>query len=168
MLIVEDGTGLSSANASISLAEFKAYCDPRGKDYSAFSDELINQAIVRTGTFLSSLNWRGYRSFQRQQTMPFPRFGLFDKEGWPILENEIPQEYKDASAEIAFAEVVTPFTMTPSVTQSDKVLHEQVGPISTTYANLFTAASDARPVIVLVRDLLAPFLEAPRGAHLLR
>lgn len=165
-LVVEDGTGISTANAAVSLAAFKTYCDDRGKDYSSYSDDELNQAIIRASAFLAStaFKWLGHKTFQRDQKMPWPRVEMWDADGWPIDVDEIPVEYEDAACELAFVEAGTPGSFAPSVTQADKVLSETVGPISVTYANKYTAATDSRPTLTLVRDLLAPFLENGSGS----
>lgn len=158
-LVVEDGTGRSDANAAISLAEFKKYCDDRGKDYSAFSDDQLNMAIIRASAFLvNAFIWDGQKINRRDQKMPFPRYAVTDREGWPVLPTEIPQEYKDAACELTFAEATTPGIMTPSVVQGDKVRSEQIGSIRVEYALLFNSPNDARPVLTIVQDLLWPFL----------
>lgn len=49
---VEDGTGLADANAYISVDAFKEYHDDRGGDYSSYSDEQIQQGIVRATDYI--------------------------------------------------------------------------------------------------------------------
>jgi hypothetical protein len=49
----DDGT-VVDANAYIDVATFKAYHDSRGNDYSAYSDTLIQKAIVRATDFVDT------------------------------------------------------------------------------------------------------------------
>lgn len=166
-LIVEDGTGRSDANAIVSLAEFKAYFDGRGTSYSTYADDLLNAAIVRASSFLvNAYVWQGQKINMRAQTMPFPRFGVTDREGWSIATNEIPHEVKAACCEIALYEAANPGAMNPSVVQSEKVRSEQVGSIRVEYANLFNSAADTRPVLLAVNDLLWPFFGSGAGQYL--
>lgn len=166
-LIVEDGTGRSDANAIVSLAAFKTYCDDRGKDYSAYSDPLLNEAIIRASAFMvNAYVWQGQKINRRLQAMPFPRYAVTDREGWPVLPTEIPREYTDACCEITFYEAGNPGGLNPTVVQSEKVRVEQVGAIRTEYANLFNSAADTRPVLLIVNDLLWPFLGAGAGQYL--
>src|SRR6185437_15712248 len=166
-LIVEDGTGRSDANSVVSLLEFKSYCDGQGKDYSAFTDDALNAAIVRASAFLvNAYVYQGQKVNRRLQTMPFPRYAVTDREGWPVLPTEIPHEFKDACCEIALYEVVNPGGLNPTVVQSELVRVEQVGAIRTEYARLFNSASEARPVLLIVNDLLWPFLGAGAGQYL--
>lgn len=166
-LIVEDGSGRSDANAVVSLAEFKAYCDGQGKSYSAYEDDVLNAAIVRASAFLvNAYVYQGQKINRRLQAMPFPRYAVTDREGWPVLPTEIPHEFKDACCEIALYEAATPGAMNPSVVQSEKVRSEQVGSIRVEYANLFNSAADTRPVLLAVNDLLWPFLAPGVGQYL--
>jgi len=160
-LTVEDGTGRSDANAIVSLAFLKTYCGDRGKDISAYSDEQLNEAIVRASRFLvDAFIYDGQKINRRLQTMPFPRYAVTDREGWPVLPNEIPYEYQYACCEVTLVEAATPFAMSPVVTQSDIIRSEAIGPIRVDYALLFTDPSDYRPVLAVVQDLLWPFLSS--------
>jgi hypothetical protein len=166
-LIVEDGSGRSDANAIVSLAEAKAYWDGRGTSYAAYTDEVLNAAIVRASDFLANAYvWQGRKINLRAQTMPFPRYAVTDRENWPVLPNEIPREVKAACCEIALFEAATPGAINPTVVQSEKVRSEQIGSIRVEYANLFNSASDTRPVLLIVNDLLWPFLGAGAGQYL--
>lgn len=166
-LVVEDGTGKSDANAVISLAAFKAYLDERGISYSAYTDDQLNGALVRASAFLTNaFVWDGLKVNGRDQTMSWPRVNMLDREGWTIPSTEVPREVVAACAEIAIYEAATPGAMNPSVVLAEKVRSEQVGSIRVEYANLFTSASDARPTLTIIHDLLAPFLSRDRGSAL--
>lgn len=58
---MEDGTGLSTANAFVAVATFKSYATDRGHDYSSYSDALIEQAIVRATDYLRNERRFDYR-----------------------------------------------------------------------------------------------------------
>jgi len=168
-LIVEDGTGRSDANTLVSLAGAKSYWDERGTAYSAFTDDVLNAAIVRSCAFLANaFRWQGLKVNMRTQTMPWPRFDTFDRDGWSVLSTEIPREVIAAACEIAIYEAANPGAMTPSVVLADKVQSEQVGSIRVEYANVYSSASASRPVLVYVNDLLFPFLATDVGVSLLR
>lgn len=166
-LIVEDGAGKSDANALLSLSGLKAYADERGISYSAYTDDQMNSAIVRASAFLTNaFVWDGLKVHGRDQTMAWPRVNMTDREGWVIPSTEVPREVLAACAEIAFYEAATPGAMNPSVVLADKVRSKQIGSIRVEYANLFTSASDARPTLTVIHDLLAPFLSHGLGSSL--
>lgn len=163
-LIVEDGTGKSDANALITLAWLKEYFDGRGVSYAGHTDDQLNGAIVRASAFLASAyQWQGIKVNQRAQTMPFPRTGVFDREGWNVLQDEIPREVKAACCEIAIYEAANPGGMNPNVVLAEKVTSEQVGPIRVEYANAFMSADSSRPVLTVVSDLIDQFLDHTTG-----
>lgn len=65
--IIEDGTGVSGANAYISVAEFQAHHGSRGVDVSDFDTTEIQQAIVRATDFIEQrwgLRFMGNREFR--------------------------------------------------------------------------------------------------------
>ncbi|WP_306150736.1 DnaT-like ssDNA-binding protein [Roseovarius sp. MMSF_3281] len=162
-LTVEDGTGLSNANAFVSLAEFKAFCDLRGHSYT--TDPLIEQAIVRATDFMSnSWAWDGFKRKGRgnadgEQALAFPRTDLVDRDGYAVPYDSVPQEIKDATIEVARVELTTPGAMTPTYTPHERVKSEKVGPLSTVYDLSSYDAEGARPVILAVRDLIGAFLK---------
>lgn len=163
-LIVEDGTGKSDANAIASLVVFKKYFDDRGVSYSAYTDDMLNGAIVRASAFLANAYlWQGIKVNQRAQTMPFPRTGVFDREGWSILQNEIPREIIAACCELALVEAATPGALNPTVVLADKVTSEQIGPIRMEYANALSGAESSRPTLTIVSDLISQFLDTGTG-----
>jgi hypothetical protein len=166
-LIVEDGTGKSDANALVSLDAAKEYWDSRGTSYSSYSDDQLNGAIVRASAFLTNaFVWGGLKVHGRDQTMAWPRVNMIDREGWVVPSTEVPREVTAACAEIALYEAETPGAMNPNVVLAEKVRSEQVGSIRVEYANLFTSASDARPTLTVIQDLLAPFLSSGGGSAL--
>jgi hypothetical protein len=167
-LTVEDGTGKSDANAIMSLAWLKEYFDSRGVSYADYTDDELSAAIVRASAFLATAyQWQGIKVNQRAQTMPFPRTGVFDREGWNILQNEIPREVKAACAEIAIYEAANPGGMNPNVVLADKVTSEQIGPIRMEYANASSGADSSRPVLTIVSDLIDQFLDSNAGTFTL-
>jgi hypothetical protein len=163
-LIVEDGTGMSNANAIISLDEFKAYCDERKLSYSAYADDDLNAAIVRASAFFANAYvYQGQKVNRRAQTMPYPRYATSDKEGWPVLPTEIPQELKDACAEVTLREAADPGSMNPDVVMADKIRALKAGSVSIDYANVQTSPIASRPTLLIVNDLIWPFLMEGAG-----
>lgn len=163
-LTVEDGTGKSDANALVALDAFKAYCDGRGLSYSGFTDDVLSGGIVRASAFLgSAYYWIGTKINGRAQTMPFPRSGVTDRDGFAVASDEVPREIATACCELALFEATTPGGLNPTVVLAEKVTSEQVGPIRVEYANLFSSASASRPVLLQVEDLIAPFVDAASG-----
>lgn len=173
-IVVEDGTGKTDANAFISIAYFKAYCDARGHDYSAYSDTLIEQGIVRATAFMSdSYKWAGERIKGRSaigggQGLAWPRWDVVDDDGYSVPADSVPDEIERATAEVTRRELATPGAMTPDYNPSLRVKSKNVkaGPVSsaTEYDMSRTDAGSVRPVLLVVRDLIGPLLATGGGS----
>jgi hypothetical protein len=170
-LTVEDGTGLTTADAFVSLADFKAYCDARGRDYSSLSDTALEQAIVRATQYLSDAYvWQGWRVKERghqdgTQALAWPRSGVVDRLGYSIAINSVPVEIVRATNEVAWYEANNVEALAPTYTPHEKVKSESVGEISITYESGSRSPAGARPVLLLVEDLIGQF-RANRGGGL--
>ena len=166
-LTVEDGSGLSNADALISLADANSYHDTRGNDTWTGTDEVKEEAIRRASFFMASaFPWKGLRVNGRDQTMPWPRSAVQDDEGYSVPSTAVPQEVVDACAEYALRELVTAGTLTPDVTPSDTVKREKIGPIETEYANFRSDPAASRPVVTAAEALISGLLEAGGSNHL--
>jgi len=171
-IVVEDGTGLTNADAFISLAWLKEYHDARGNDYSAYTDAALEQAIVRATDFISeSHHWAGYKIKERghqdgEQALAWPRSYVVDRNGYSVANDEVPTEIKKATAEVAIYEAGTPGGMQPTYVAHDRVKSERVGPLATEFDLSNRSAEGARPVLLVVRDLIGQFLARGAGNRL--
>lgn len=134
-LIVQDNTGsVAGANAYITVAEFNAYHDDRGGDYSgaAADDEAIEAAIVRATDYLDQrFNFVGKKRLGRDQTTEWPRSDAWDRDRYYI--NDIPPEVKEACAEYALRALAAELNPDPERNASGVAVlskSEAVGPIS--------------------------------------
>lgn len=171
-LTVEDGTGKTDANAFVSLDAFKAYCDTRGTDYSAYEDAALEQAIVRATDYLSDgFSWKGYKVKPRgatggEQALAWPRYNATDRNGYGVDSDSIPWEVEQAASVVAIAEMASPGIMSPTYTASERVKREKVGPLETEYHVSDTSPQSARPVQLRVRDLVGGLIDTTGGSRL--
>lgn len=167
-LTVEDGTGLATADALISVSDAAAHHSARGTTtWLAASIGDQESAIRRASAYLmASFRWRGWPINGRDQAMPFPRSGLTDRYGYAIDSDSVPREIKAACAELAEAERASPGAMNPTYTASERVKTETFGSVSFTYDLSRTDAESIRPVLLGVRDLIGPFIEVGSGNRL--
>jgi hypothetical protein len=165
-LIVEDGSGKPDADAFVSLSVFQTYCTAKGYDLAAFDPELAQEPAIRRGTaYLSTaISWPGRRAHGREQSLAWPREGVEDAEGWAIPSDEVPVEVKQATCEAAFYELRTPNGLAPAVNLTQQVKSKQVGPMRKEFFAGPMTAQAARPVLTIIRDILAPLL-APTGRN---
>lgn len=152
-IIVEDGTGLSTAETYITVAEFKAYCDARGHSYSGYTDLQIEQAMRRAATYINSLNYYG-SVVSDDQGMAWPRRYLTN-----IESNVVPRQIKWAQAEATLRELASPGAMFPDLERGGQIIQktESVDGVvseSVTYA----AGASASTVFTIIDRMLAGFL----------
>lgn len=157
--IVEDGTGLSTANAYISVGYGDTHHGDRGRDdWNKASDNDKEQAIVRASDYIDQrfgLRFVGERS-TGDQTLEWPRLGAFDKDGF--LLQEVPHQIQKATAEYALISIrqgeLAPNPPLPVADQpvdgtdsesgviaQGEIIREKVGPLETEYRSL----GEARP-----------------------
>lgn len=101
---VEDGSGNSASNAYIAVQTFKDHHTDRGRAYSAFSDSLIQQAIVKASDYVDKRFGRRFRGTRRQkdQGLEWPRLDAFDDDGFLMSGSDsIPRNLMKAVAEYA-------------------------------------------------------------------
>lgn len=169
--VVEDGTGLLTANSYLSENGFTDYWDITNPDwdYSGFSDDEIIGALIRATAYIDNRyrgRWPGVTLKGRAQALAWPRTGapnpVFiltspfarDADGNDIDNASVPREVVAACAECAMREVVQPYVLSPDKV-SQRTLSESVsGAISTTYERM----GDQRPVVVVVDEILAALI----------
>jgi hypothetical protein len=159
MLIVEDGSGMTNADAFISVAYADEYHSAMGNATWTGDVALKEAAIRRATAFLSSsYQWQGYKRQGRPQALAWPRVSVVDCEGWGVAFDAVPIEIQKATAEIALRELVTPGAMNPDFLASGQVKREKVGQIEVEYLNANTSAQSARPILLIVQDIVGPLL----------
>lgn len=136
--VVEDGTGLESANSYASVEFADSYFSETGRTAQWGNDTPSKQiaAILATqymdlifGEFLI-----GYRAIKTpMQSLQFPRIEAYDSEG--IEVTGVPLLWKKACCEYALIARTTPLIPVPSSDKSGNLLSEEttiVGPITKT------------------------------------
>jgi len=157
-LTVEDGTGVTGADAYISLADAEAlYLDRNGEAWSG-TDALKEAAIRRATSFVDSLRFVGSPVGKRTQALQWPREDATDRNGFDIPEDEVPDEVETATGILAFAELTTPGILSPEVDRSALVKSETVGPISVEYAGNPATVGFQRVTITAAMDILEPLI----------
>jgi len=138
-LITEDGTGLSTAESYISVADADTYFSNRGNTtWAALTTAQKEQALRKATDFMLqrySAYWDGYR-YTSTQALDWPRENVYIR---PIrVANQsyvdtdiVPVEVQRACAELALRSTTYTDGLFPDV--SDLVTEETIGPITTKY-----------------------------------
>jgi hypothetical protein len=129
---VEDGTGLASANAYVSVEEANVYHKDRGNSAWVGASSQKQVAIIKATAYLEAMyRWTTGDKILVEQKLSWPRMGAYDRDGYAIEWYEVPDAVKEATAELALVALTT--SLTPSY---DRITRsEQIGPISVTYAD---------------------------------
>lgn len=166
-LIVEDGTGLSTAESYISVADAKAYHLKMGNEDAW--DAIDNQeAALRKATRYMVQVYRTYWAGERRtttQALDWPRANV------PMLDGPgagewmnfydftvVPNEIKEACAELALKTADGAL-----LADTERAVQtETVGPISTTYFS----SDDQQKRYAAVGSLLTPFMASSQRSAL--
>ncbi len=131
-ITVEDGTNVADANSYLSLADITSYHAMLGQtQWAAQTDDALKEAaVIRATRRLDSVYaWEGERSHDRDQPLQWPRRHVKDEEYNVIESDEIPREIKDALAELALIELISPSVTTleesQTITNSTQVRSER-------------------------------------------
>jgi hypothetical protein len=151
-LVVEDGTGLPNADSYISVAEYKAYADGRGYDYSALTDAQLEQKLREGTQFIDTIQRFKGIQLVSTQALEWPRSGAYDWSGREV--SGVPKRVKDAQAEATYkAQTESLYT---DADRGGMIKSESVGPISVTYMD----GAPATKLFTAVMNLLKPFFRS--------
>tara|TARA_R110002020_G_scaffold41325_6_gene122001 strand:+ start:5022 stop:5570 length:549 start_codon:yes stop_codon:yes gene_type:complete len=104
---VEDGTGMSNANAYVTIAEADSYIEDYARNNTTWanSNDASKKGYIKEATQSLDLIWGGRYvgvKLDVNQALSFPRFGGYDREGYQLATNIVPTIIKQATAELAF------------------------------------------------------------------
>lgn len=134
-LIVEDGTGLATAQSYISAADASTYHTAHGNTAWTGTDAVKEAALVRAtawldGRYLS--RWPGVR-YTSTQALEWPRAGAVDCDG-NELSAMVPAALKNALCEAALKELVKAGSLSEPDNGNGAIIAETEGGMSRTYA----------------------------------
>lgn len=137
--VVEDGTGLATANSYLSVADADSYHDDRGNAvWAAYPTSDKQAALVRATDYIDTRYgpiFKGTQEFaETPQALEFPRSNIYDRYG--RLVEGIPTKLEKAVAELALKTIDgTELFLTPTVDESGQVVRERkekIGPLEFT------------------------------------
>ena len=155
-LTVEDGTGVTNADAYISLIDAEAQYLKRFGEAWPGTDPEKESAIIRATSWVDNLNFIGAPVGGRSQSLAWPRKDATDRDGFEISATELPHEISTATGILAFAEKVTPGILTPDIDRTAIRKRQKVGPIEIENAGNPGTERFNRVVVTAAMDLLKP------------
>jgi len=97
MLTVETGSGSSSSDSYISVADFESYNAARGYTLAGNAEQLLLQAML----YVDNLSFKGWK-LTKAQSLQWPRNGVYI-DSYAINTDEIPQQLIDLQCEVALS-----------------------------------------------------------------
>ena len=157
-LEVEDGTGKSTAESYISVADASTYHTARGNAaWAALATDALREAALRRATdYMRQAyrsRWQGYK-VNEDQALDWPRYDV-EVEGYAVDSDIVPTEVKNVCAELALR--ASAAELNPDLTQG--VLSEQVGSIQVTYDKASPQFTRYRAIDAII----SPYLKAGGG-----
>lgn len=161
-LIVEDGTGLPTAESYISVVDASAYHTAMGNAaWAALASDTLREQLLRKATIYLKgkyrSRWTGVR-YSSSQALDWPR-SLSPIQDSPLkayyATNLVPQDVKNACASLALRAATAPLVADQTRTKSSVT----VGSISTTFQE--GSSQDVR--YVEIDQMLSPYLRSGTG-----
>jgi len=129
-LIVEDGTGLETAESYVSTTEADTYFENLSNLTWVGTTAVKESALRKATTYLdTTYSWIGI-IYTTEQALGWPRTGVYDKEGRDIKES-VPTLIKQAAYELALASLSEELVQNTS--SSNYVKKEKVGELEVEY-----------------------------------
>jgi len=180
--VVEDGTGVVTANSYVTLAAALLYHGDRQNaawaDVSA-TDALRQAALIRATSYIDAtyrLRFSGLRTFRRNQALEWPRIGAFvhypdanllyvqEQQGYGyaywnydfIPNNIVPAEIVKAACEGALRELAEPGSLAPDLERNNAIRSLKAGPVIIHYAGDATPNTVFQAIDIALASLLAP------------
>ena len=143
-IVVETGSGSTTANSYVSEAELTTYAADRGITVTGTKAELL----IRAMDYIESRDFLGTKKNQTQATM-WPRYGVMLNDYY-LSSDSIPQLLKDAQMETAIA---VGDSVDPLDNQTRETSKEKVGSLEIEYAPTARAVTFLKAVDIKLAKL---------------
>lgn len=151
-LVVEDGTGLATAESFISVADTDTRHTNLGNTAWTGTTAAKEQALRRATEYMQQVyrsRWKGNRH-TTTQALSWPRNSVVVDDFVVIESNVVPVEVKNACADLALKSLSE--TLAPDLTRA--VVREKVGPIETEFDRGSPQAKRYRAIDLMLAPLL--------------
>lgn len=164
-VVVEDNTGLATANSYVSVQEFTDYFLDRLVDISDYEAPAIMVAVVESTRYADSRwgsRFKG-KPLSATQALEFPRANLYDR--YMSLVSGVPQNFKVAI--ILYAKAYLDGSLYPvvSAVSSKEIAKKKVtvGPITTETEFVGKVSSDTPLSFPQQTNLIQPYVSCGKG-----
>ena len=167
-LIVETGSGSTTAESYISVAEADTYHAANGApaSWTAASTADKESALRQATAYLDdryAYQWRGTRAHE-EQALRWPRTAVYDDDGFYVSSSSIPERLGRAVAVVALA-LIDGTELYANQTNGGEVVEKSVTVGSIAITKVFAGSQSSQPTFPEARALLAGLIDPP-GARL--
>jgi hypothetical protein len=160
-LVVEDGSGKTDADSYLSVADCDAYHTNHSASatWSGASTADKEKALRLATQYLDARYERRFVGvrFSREQSLHWPRSYVQQYDIYTISTTTIPQELKDATAELALKQL-SDTDLAPDVASGGNIAEEEVSVGSVKTRTKYVGQKGSAKEYTLVRYLLQPLL----------
>lgn len=162
-IVVEDGTGLSTANSYMSSTTANGHLEEWYKILGLSAAPTVGDIDCTTGTYWLDTEfvnrWKGFR-LNQDQALAFPRVGIVDFDGWYVDSDEVPAKIVVAASIMAYyanteASSIMPNQSSPGTIKREKkkaaVIEKEVE---------YMGGKEQEKYYRVVEDLLRDFITA--------
>lgn len=160
-LVVEDGTGLSTAESYVSVADAVTYATKHGLTFAASPADAAEQALRRATAWLDGkyrTRFPGCRVNGRDQALEWPRMYACDAEGYEVASDAVPAEIVNATIEAAVRELASAGSLNPDVTPGRIKKRAKVDVIEVEYAVGTGSVFEQKPVVGVIDGILSSLI----------
>ncbi len=146
-IVVEDGTGLETANSYCSEDTADEYFDDRGNTAWGTSTGDKEAALIRASAAIDATyrtRYPGYKTNLRDQGLEWPRTSAYDAQN--NLVEGVPIEIIQATCEAAARELAEAGSMMPDLSRGGDVRRLQAGSVSIEYGASPKRCADEQPI----------------------
>lgn len=136
-LVLEDGSGVTGANTYALTATIDNYHSLLGNSTWTGLEADKESANLRAMRYLESLDYNGVKD-EESNPLEWPRQGAYDRNGFLIDNDVIPQGLINALCEAALVELTSPGGLRPSTSTQGQVKRQKVDVIETEYFEAFS------------------------------
>lgn len=147
--------GAANANSYVTLAEVDSYFNTAFAHGTTFWNS-SEAAILHAARLIDRLSSFFGTKADQAQAMAWPRFGVYNEDGWLIDEATIPQRVKDAQCELAGFLAREDRTEGMTAQGLDEL---KIGPLDLKFSN----GGEPELVPDVVWEMLAPYLLSASG-----
>lgn len=152
-LIVEDGSVVDGANSYNSVSSAGTYMLNRtDPNWTSASTDAKEKALFQGGMYLNSLTWKGSKT-TRDQSMDWPRVGVYDDDGFLYDDNMVPEDVKTAQIEAGLLDLGG-YDLFPVNTPASKVKRKKIDVLETEF---FGSAANGTTDFHVLDGLLKDF-----------